>query len=418
MLNVLHISATDNVGGSGRAAYRIHRYLRQRGHKSRMLVSYRTMSDPDVGMIWRTQPFRLADYASSVVTEALSLQYLYFPSSFRLRAHPWFRECDVLQLYNIHGKFFSHAAIPSLSRDKPVVWRLSDMWPMTGHCAYSYDCERWLTGCGECPLLDDEPRLKTDRTAFLWRMKKRIYERSNMHIVAPSRWIGELVRRSPLLQRFPVHWIPNGLDTAIFRPIDKPVARSLLNLSSDEQIILLSSVDTSAERKGGGLLKEIFSRVAAGALRPTRVLVVGGGSEKWKSLPLPVTAIDIVNDDRLLAAVYSAADVFAYPTLAENLPNGVLESMACGTPVVAFDVGGVPDAVRTGETGSLARYRDVDDFASKVQDILNRDAARSEMSFRCREVVLAEYDAELQSKRFEDLYELVRLNHSTKVLRP
>jgi glycosyltransferase involved in cell wall biosynthesis len=408
MLSILHISATDNVGGSGRSAYRIHSFLKKHGHRSRMLVSHRTMSDPDVGMIWRSQPYRLADYASSVITDALSLQYLYFPSSFRLRRDPWFRECDVLQLYNIHGKFFSHSALPALTRDKPVVWRLSDMWPMTGHCAYSYDCERWLTGCGDCPIIDDEPRLRTDRTAFLWRAKKRIYDRAKLHIVAPSRWIETLAKRSPLLAKFPVHWIPNGLDTTVFRPIDKTVARTLLDLPHNEKVILFSSVDTTAERKGAGLLKEIVAKIAEMRTGPTRILIVGAGAEKWKTvLPLPVTALDAVQDDRLLAAVYSASDAFAYPTLAENLPNGVLESMACGTPVVAFDVGGVPDAVRSDVTGFLARYKDVNDFALKLHALLER-SDNSEMSAQCRQIVLTEYDAELQAKRFEGLYEAIR----------
>src|SRR5262245_10731458 len=116
MLNVLHISATDNVGGSGRAAYRIHNGLRTLGHRSRMLVSYRVTDDPDVGMIWRTQIWRGADYFCGQMMDYFSLQYLMYPSSFLLRSHPWFKESQVLQLYNIHGKFFTHAALPLLSK--------------------------------------------------------------------------------------------------------------------------------------------------------------------------------------------------------------------------------------------------------------------------------------------------------------
>ena len=117
--------------------------------------------------------------------------------------------------------------------------------------------------------------------------------------------------------------------------------------------------------------------------------------------------MDIVNDDRLLAAIYSACDVFAYPTLAENLPNGVLESMACGTPVVAFEVGGVPDAVRSHVTGQLASYRDVEDMAGKISHLLNNDEQRHMMSQKCREVATAEYGIELQATRYESLYQEV-----------
>jgi glycosyltransferase involved in cell wall biosynthesis len=370
-----------------------------------MLVSYRTTDDPDVGMIWRTQFWRAADYVASLSMDYLSLQYLLFPSSFRLRAHPWFRESNILQLYNIHGKFFSHTVLPILSKRMPVVWRLSDMWPLTGHCAYSYECERWKSGCGSCPLLHDEPRLRADRTAMLWKTKKWIFDRSRLHVVAPSHWIGELARQSPLLSRFPVHWIPNGVNTQVFKPLGRLVAREALGLSPAERIILFSAVETSDARKGSQLLSETLAHLRAKINFPCRILVVGNHASSWKEiLPFPVTPIETLKDDLALSLVYSAADVLMYPALADNLPNGVLESMACGTPVVAFRVGGVSDAVRPGETGYLAPLRDTRNLAEGLGALLVDDDMRVRLSRNCRTVAEQEYGCDLQTRRFEKLY--------------
>jgi glycosyltransferase involved in cell wall biosynthesis len=408
-MNVLHISATDNVGGSGRSANRIHRGLRALGHDSKMLVNYRVTNDPDVGYIWRSLGWRAGDWLARGVTERLSLQYLFYPSSFGLARHPWFREADVIQLYNTHGGFFSHSALAMLSRRKPVVWRLSDMWPMTGHCAYAFECDRWKTGCGACPHLNDAPGLHRDRTALLWKHKQRVYARSAITVVAPSHWIAALAAESPLLNRFPIHHIPNGLDTSVFRPIPKASAREMFGLDLSAKVLLFVSLEVDAQRKGGAYLAQALDRLPAASLSGLQVMVVGQGAEQWRTrVKAPVTAVSTINDDRLLAAAYAAADVFVLPTLAENLPNSALESLACGTPVVAFATGGVVDAVRPGQTGWLARAADTDDLARQIAIALDEDQHRSRMSRECRVVAEREYSMELQAHRFASLYDTVR----------
>lgn len=404
-MNILHVSTEYNLGGSGRAAYRIHASLQRRGYTSRMLVATRVMGVPDVGPIWSTLPWRAADWAAKRVTEALSLQYMFLPSSWNLLRHPWFREADVVQLYNTHGGYFSHAVIGVASRRKPFVWRLSDMWPLTGHCCYSYDCDRWLTGCGSCPLLTDEPPLRHDRTAQLWRIKRSLYKRANVHLVAPSRWIADVAARSPLVGHWPRHLIPNGIDVAVFRPIARHAAREVLGIPPDDVVILFSSVETRAYRKGGPFVAEAISRLRSRRDRRLRLLVVGHEARQWEqAVAVPVTALETVRDDHLLAVIYSAADVFVHPSLADNLPNGVLESLACGTPVIAFDTGGVPDAVRPMETGYLARHKDAEDLARGIERIIEDDSLRSRMSLACRRIAETEYGVDLQADRFEQLY--------------
>lgn len=373
-----------------------------------MLVSGLVYGVPEAGPIWRSLPWRAGDWLARSLTEALSLQYLFLPSSWAILRHPWFRTADLVQLYNTHGGYFSHSVLGVASRRKPFVWRLSDMWPLTGHCCYSYECDRWKTGCGACPLLSDEPALREDRTALLWRAKQRIYADANVTLVAPSRWIAGLAAQSPLVKHWPVEIIPNGLNLTVFRPIRQAAAREVLGLPQDEALILFSSVETKAYRKGGTFVAEAVHALKGKTRLPFRLLVVGNRASEWeKVVDAPVTAIDAVKDDHLLATVYSAADVFLHPALADNLPNGVLESLACGTPVVAFDVGGVGEAVRPMETGYLARHKDAQDLAVGLQRLLDDDDLRRRLGLRGRAVAEAEYDMELQTQRFEALYQRV-----------
>ncbi len=404
-LNVLHISTTDNLGGSGRSAYRVHSGLKDLGVRSRMLVGSKVTNDDDVLPV-ATEGINLAvDRFFGRALGRLSLQYLFFPSSFRLLAHQWFKEADVVQLYNTHGNYFSHSVLPLMSRRRPVVWRLSDMWPMTGHCAYSFDCERWRTGCGNCPILSDPPELYRDTTATLWKLKRWLYSHSALTIVAPSNWIAQMASESPLLGRFAIHVIPNGLDTIVFAPVPKEEARKSLQISPCERVILFSAQSLSDRRKGGAHLEGAIRRLAESEKNLT-VLMVG---ENGKNMEMPASVrtrvTGSIDDDQALANVYSAADVFVLPTLAENLPNGVLESMACGTPPVVFDVGGCRDAVRHMETGYLAKYADVEDLTRGIRLILNDDELRNRLSRRSREVAASEYGIELQAQRFLSLYQ-------------
>lgn len=401
--SVLHISTTDNLGGSGRSAYRVHKGLKQLGVLSRMLVGVKVTNDDDIQTIsrnWMRKADRLFDRALG----RLSLQYLFYPSSFHLLRHEWFQESDLVQLYNTHGNYFSHTALPLISRRRPVVWRLSDMWPMTGHCAYSFDCDRWRTGCGSCPILSDPPELYRDTTAMLWRVKRWTYERSRITIVAPSKWIAGLAAQSPLLSRFKIQVIPNGLDIDVFKPTPREEARRSLGLSSNEKVILFAAQSLKDPRKGARLMQTALGRLAENENDLTLLLLGKSGEDLELPRSVRVKILGSIDDDRELARIYSAADVFVLPTLAENLPNGALESMACGTPPVTFDVGGCREAVRHMETGYLATYADATDLAHGLHLLLGDRDLRHQLGARSREIARAEYSLDLQAKRFHSLY--------------
>ncbi len=224
-LNILSFSTSDIEGGSARSANRIQTRVRALGHTSRMLVGRKSGDDADVEVVHGPSlAAKAVDRLADRITGALALQYEYYPSTHRVLRHPWLAQADVVQLYNTHSGYLSQRIIPHLARRAPVVWRLSDQWMFTGHCAYSDACERWRTGCGRCPDLATYPGLPFDTTALLWRQKRARYARSDIAVVAPSRWIFDLARQSPLLEGKPLHLIRNGVDRARF-PHTPPAPR-------------------------------------------------------------------------------------------------------------------------------------------------------------------------------------------------
>jgi glycosyltransferase involved in cell wall biosynthesis len=398
MLNVLHISQTDAGGGSARSAYRIHDGLSAMGVESRMLVGEKRTDDERIRRLKRALVWRGVDRACAAVLDRLSLQYVFYPSSFGVALDPWFRDADVVQIYNTHGSYFSHTALPLLSRRKPIVWRLSDMWALTGHVAYSYDCERWRIGCGSCPYLAEYPALRHDRTALLWRIKRGVYRRSRLTLIAPSRWMEQLARESPLLGRFPVRRIQNGVDLNVFRPSDSRDARIRLGLDPERPVVLFSALTLDDRRKGATVLAEALDR-----LSDVEFELVTAGVGKIAA-PRPVVELGRL-DDTAMATAYAAADVFVVPTLAENLPNAILESMACGTPCVAFRVGGVVDAVRHRDTGLLATLGDAAELSAGIRELIQDREERARLSRNARAVVEREFSAELELGSYLELYQ-------------
>jgi glycosyltransferase involved in cell wall biosynthesis len=417
-MRVLHISTWDNLGGSGRSAYRLHTGLKALGVQSRMLVGFQCTGADDVRVIGGPVLGRL-DRACGGLIDRAGLQYLGYPASLFMTRLRWVREADVIQLFNTHGGYFSHLALGRLSHFRPVVWRLSDMWAVTGHCGYSYECERWRTGCGECPHLAEYPRLPLDTTALLWRVKRRVYDRSRLTIVAPSHWMAGIARESPLLRRFPVRIIPNGVDTQLYHPVPKAAARRALGIDAGARVVLFSANAIGLARKGGAYVEDAMRRVWAEGVRDLTLLIVGeGAGAREPAVPFPTKVIGAVREERRMALAYAAADTFVLPTLAENLPNAILESMACGTPVVAFDVGGVSDAVRHLETGYLAVLGDSTDLAKGIRLLVEDTGLAEKLQVRCREVAENEYPLELQARRFVELYRDVIDRHRAEQVVP
>lgn len=399
----LHINTSDRLGGAGRSAYRIHKTMQSKGLGSRMMVGRKTTSDPDISEIANRIRWKLLDKAAGAVCNRFDWQYLYYPSTYALLKHPWFQEADIIQLYNIHGGYFAFPALAKISRQKPIVWRLSDQWLMTGHCGYSYDCERWLSGCGQCPYLNEYPALKRDRTAMLWKKKEHIYRQCDFHLVAPSSWTYALAQKSPLLSRFPLHLVHNGIDLDTFRPRDKGYSRDLFNLPQDKFIILCPAASSDARRKGCHITQDILRQLWQAGYQNFAAAYIGNDPGNTDEA-FPTYYLDSINDDKLMSAAYAAADVFFLAPLADNLPNTVLESIACGTPVVTWNVGGMKDAIRTGETGWLCETMNPDDLFNTMKEALQLTEQLPELQRSARQVAEHEFTPEREAGQLINIY--------------
>jgi glycosyltransferase involved in cell wall biosynthesis len=299
----------------------------------------------------------------------LGIQYCLMPPNFLLKSHHAVRAADIVHVHNTHGGFLNLRAVSALSSIKPVVWTLHDEWSYTGHCASTLGCERWRNGCGECPHLTTYPGISLDTTRMLARIKARSYEKGWFSVTAPSEWLVHRARESILKSR-EVRHVPNGVDTAIFHPRNRAAVREVLGLPQDKKIVMFAAnAATIDPLKGYDYLLKAFMHSCLSIHNDLMLLGVGGtGGDipgqfevRWEGR---------IDNSRIMAAYYAAADLFVLPSLAENSPLTVLEAMACGVPVVAFDVGGVPELVIHKKTGYLARYRDISDLAEGIGYIL------------------------------------------------
>lgn len=408
-MRILHINVADEARGAAQAALRLHDAQNRLGHSSRMLVGYRFKDRPEIEMLprrdnlWQRRLYR----GVNRFEELTGLQYLCQPWRKQFLRHPFTRQAEIVNMHNTHGGFFSHTILPALSSQVPVVWTLHDLWAMTGHCGspYMYGCERWKTGCGSCPALFDHPAIAIDTTAWLWRIKSRVYRRAALTLVTPSEWMAAMVRQSPLLGRFEVTCIPHGLDTAVFKPMPKRAAREILGLPPDVRVVMFSAFSLFLYRKGGVYLFDALQRLMDEGRRDLLLVTLGcEQADLPEGYRFPWRNLGLIRDERRLATCFSAADLYVGPSLHETFGLVFMEAMACGTPVVAFDNTAVPEVVRHGVTGYLARSKDLEDLTQGIRCLLDDDAQRQRLGRQAREVVEREHALELQARRYLELY--------------
>jgi glycosyltransferase involved in cell wall biosynthesis len=408
-MKVVHLLFADDVrsGGGVIAMWRLHNALKASGVESKILTPARQSKSPD-SVQYSLQP-RIENLIAKF-TRRLGFEDIHRISSFRLRDHPLIAGADVLQIHGIHGGFFSYLALPGLTDRVVTVFTLHDMWALTGHCTYARGCERWKTGCGKCPDLNMPVSVQRDSTALVWKLRNRTYARSKMTIVCPSRWITQLAEQSPLINRFPIHHVPHGIDPEMFRPIGREHARAVLNIPRDKKVVMFGAMTTDISdpegyRKGPDLLLNALAGLPEPIRRETMLLTIGRKSDELGSASgMEAMSLGFVMDERLLAIAYSAADVFVFPTRTEVFGLVILESMACGTPVLSFEVGGVPDMVRPGVTGYLAKPENWAELRDLLVRLLQDDSLRQKLGEQCRDVVWKEYSSSLQAERHVEVY--------------
>lgn len=410
-MRILHVNHSDINGGAARAAYRIHRSLVSAGLNSRMRVIDRTSDDATVvggppagtgpiGRYLRRQLARLS--LSNFRTANPILHSLAWPDS-GLGRELNATGADVLNLHWLGNGTISVREIGRLT--KPVVWTLHDMWAFCGAEHYAADMpdSRFRVGY----LRDnapDEERTK-DFNRQTWMRKFRNWKQP-MYIVCPSRWLANCAQESILFKDWPVQVIPNPIDLDVWRPIPKPLARSVLGVDPSARLVLLGAPGgLSDPRKGGDLALEALARLAVGPNAPDALLVFGQSAPSGHpALPLPTRFLGQLHDDLSLALTYSAADVFVMPSRQEAFGQTALESLACGTPVVAFEISGLPDIVNHQENGWLARPFDTGDLAKGIGWVLGDEIRRAVLGATARATVEERFSATLVAKKYGALY--------------
>lgn len=407
-LRVTQINTWDRWGGAERVATRLHEALAEQGHAARLVTGFGGTSAraSRMALVSRWPRWKRALRRATLAAEDLTgLQYQLIWWSQELLDHPWVREAEVVHLHNLHGGYLAPGILPALSRRAAVVWTLHDFWALTGHCTFPLGCRRWRTGCGECPQLNDYPDLWVDTTALLWQAKRKLYARADVTVVAPSEWLAGLARQSPLLGRYPVHVIPNGVDTDTFRPVPRAAAREAFGLPPEDRVLLFVSSAATAPRKGAAVLLEALRRLPDEAVRRTQLLTVGDGNlADQPGLRMPVRALGRLSSEPLLAAAYAAADVVVYPSLEESFGQVAAEALACGTPCVAFRTSAIPEVVDHLHTGYLARCGDADDLAEGIALLLQEPLLRHRLGIQGREFAERVLALPQQVTRYVSLY--------------
>jgi len=399
-LNVLMVNTAQTGGGAGRAGEVLAGALRRDGHR----VGAYVRGSPE-GHAHHRPAGHWRELRLALAARALGFSDLLHLSSFLWPIRREFAAADVLHLHNLHGEYVSIAALPLWGRLKPLVWTLHDFWPLTGNCATPRACPRWQRACGQCPLLGVYPLTHVDRTRFYRRLKPGLFRAARPRLVTPSQWLADRVRKIPALRRLPLRVIRLAVDVDLFTPqADIPAARRQLGLAPEWPTVLMSGNHWSDSLKGGD--QAVAALRAARQQIPTlQLLVIGHQSETVLAASgLTGRAVPFLHDRTALARAYACADLLLFPSRAENYPLTILEALACGTPVVAYNVGGVPEQIEHERTGWVARDGQPEELAAGVVRVARNPGAAREMGRRGRTFVVRTSSIATVMAQYRDEY--------------
>jgi glycosyltransferase involved in cell wall biosynthesis len=413
---IVHLTDTDLTGGAARAAYLLHRGLREAGANSSMLVNRKTSNDTSVATLKPKETIskkfqqKYNNYISKhkyrEFREAMMRGNDCLLSPSRSITTEWQQQAlhgSIIHLHWVAGCIDTPSFFKKANLNNRFVWTLHDYWPLTGGCHYTSGCRLFKSECGNCPqILSKNPN---DITHRIWKEKSAAYTHlspEQMIVVAPSKRLANDAMNSSLLSRFPALVIPYGIDTKAFSPRNQVISRESLGIPAESFVIAFVADKTTTPRKGFDVLRKALERVEA--KNDIILLCVGSGRAEGPK-GYRIFHSGRVENDNLLSIIYSASDVFIIPTREDNLPLTVLESLACGTPVVGADVGGVPDMVRPGETGFLFPSGDSTKLAEVISSLLRDRDVITKMRKPCRNVAVNEYSLSIQAEQYISLYD-------------
>lgn len=409
-MRVLIVNTSDRSGGAAVAANRLMMALNNHGVKVKMLVrdkisdSLTIVALPKSPLLhWNFLWERFVIYCRLHFSRKHLFEIDLANTGSDITRLPEFQEADVIHLHWINQGMLSLGTIRKILRSgKPVVWTMHDIWPATGLCHVTLGCRYFTSVCHQCRLLPGGGS-DNDLSTSVWRKKERMLDGESIFFVACSRWLAGEAKASGLLKGQKITSIPNPIDTHVYKPGDRVEARRRLGLKEDRQYILFASQRATNENKGMDYLIEACRQLHD--LPQVTVLILGGHAEEVApQLSLDAVPLGYVNDERRIVEIYQAADVFVLPSLSENLPNTIMEAMACGLPCVGFRVGGIPEEIDHKRNGYVAEYRNACDLANGIRWVLT-SAKSDELSRDCVRKVTQNYSQQSVALRYIDVYE-------------
>ena len=438
-MKITILSTFDNFGGAAIAASRLNKALNTNGLSSNILVQDKKGNLPNIESIARNWfqkklallRFALDRYQFAFYEKDKDVRFIFSQAKIGvdISSHPLIQQSEIVHLHWINFGFLSLNSLEKLFKiNKPVVWTLHDMWAFTGGCHYSRECTNYERNCGNCVQFLKNPS-DNDLSYQVWERKNEIFSKANLTIITCSEWLAEKARESSLLKDKIIISIPNPIDTSIFKPIEKSVAREYFKLLPDKKYILFGAVKISDARKGFAYFAEaisilntllsvssqtIASKTTDGRNMPLSVgtqtttieiLIFGQAqASDFEGLPFKVNILGKLSDSETIVKAYSVASVFVSPSIEDNLPNTIMESMACGTPVVGFEVGGIPEMIDHEKSGYLAKYKSSEDLAKGIYWILF-NADYQSLANNSRQKVLENYSEKVVAEKYKKVYQ-------------
>jgi len=418
-MKILFINHKDIEGGGAIAAYRLSSALEKFFHTENYFVVKEKRSgrsnifaavDKQSESLGKTMTF--IEFMVDRVFNKFGFQYYYLPFSpgFILKKARELKP-DIISMHIIHGGYFKTSHLKKLSKIAPIVWTLHDMWSFTGNAAHTFGDESWKQL--ECSKEENKiyPHIGLNRGKQLLKRKRRVYKKSNLHIVVPSRWLYNLAKQSPVFENKPIHRIAHGVDLESFRPRDKASCREALGIPVNAKVSMFSSSDDLAVSpwKGGQLLVDILTAIDSRVDEPIETLVLGKGrlSGLEHLRHLNIRQMGYINNEELISLLLSAADLFIYPTKADSLGLVLVESTASGTPCITFAVGGCTDVIENGVGGFQIEPFDTEAFAAKTVELLNDREKREKLSIAARKFARDHFDLKDMAAAYHRLFQQV-----------
>jgi glycosyltransferase involved in cell wall biosynthesis len=436
-LRILQVSTADIKGGAERVAWNLFTAYRARGYGSWLAVGKKRSHDRDVFVIPNQELhgrwYHFFQGVSSLLEQAerrlgikttlsglagslsepgrwldyhLGVEDFHFPGTSRLLTLTG-KLPDIFHAHNLHGDYFDLRMLPWLSQQMPVMMTLHDAWLLSGHCAHSFACEKWKTGCGQCPDLKIYPAIQRDETGYNWQRKRAIYGRSRLYVATPSRWLMAKVEQSMLAPAVvEARVLPNGVDLNIFHQADRQAVRAKLGIQQDAKLLLATGVMVRESFwKDYPTMREAVAQAAERLEGQDLLLIALGEDAPPERIGHAVIRfIPFQEDTETVANYYQAADIYVHTARADTFPTGVLEALACGTPVVATAVGGIPEQIEEARTGFLVPVGDAAGLAARITQVFLDHDLKQGMGMQAAESARQRFGLDRQVDAYLDWY--------------